>query len=69
MNTLNPLDTILPELPVNDLKLYAELGNEASKKGDMEACFEWYNKGLQKAKSLQDKERIREYSNLIFTLL
>lgn len=69
MNIVNTLDQILPELPVNDLNLYAELANEASKKGDIEACFEWYKKGLKKAKSLNDKERIREYSNLIFTLL
>ena len=69
MRTQNTIEAILPELPVNDLTLYAELGNEAIKRGDIEACFEWYKKGLQKAKSLQDNERIREYSNLIFTLL
>lgn len=63
------LETILPELPVNDLNLYAEMANEAGEKGDMEKCFEWYKKGLQKAKILNNKEKIREYSNLLFTLL
>jgi hypothetical protein len=63
------VSTILSELPINDLQLYAELGNEAGKKGDLEESVSWYRKGLTKARQLKDSEKEKEFSNLIFTLL
>lgn len=63
------VDKILDFLPVNDLNLYLELGNEADKKGNMDESFAWYMKGLRKARELQNQEKMSEFSALISTLL
>ena len=66
---MNTVDTILDTLPANNLELYKELGHEAGKKGKLEECINWYKKGLDKARSLENKEAVKEFTNLIFTLL
>lgn len=66
---MDEVNNILSDLPVNDLKLYAELGNEAGKNGNMEESISWYKKGLEKARQLKDQDKVNEFSRLIFTLL
>ena len=66
---MNAVEQILPELPVNNLNLYMELGHKAGEQGRIKESIEWYKKGLEKARSLKDQQRIREFSGLIFTLL
>ena len=56
-------------LPINDLNLYVEMGNDAIRKGNIEQCLEWYFRGLKKAKELRNKEKEREISSLIVTLI
>lgn len=56
-------------LPVNDLELYIEIGNKAMENGDVSSSLEWYNKGLKKAIQLKDKNKIKQFSGLIVTLL
>lgn len=55
--------------PINDLNLYIELGHEAGKKGEIEKSYQWYMKGLRKARELHNQEKISEFSSLIITLL
>lgn len=63
------VEKILDFLPVNDLNLYMELGDEAGKLGDLDESFAWYMKGLRKARELQNQEKLSEFSALIITLL
>ena len=62
-------DKILEVLPVNDLNLYLEKGDMASRIGEMNESYEWYMKGLRKARKLQNQSMISKFSGLIFTLL
>ena len=54
---------------VIDLSLYEELGNEAHKSGDEQAALKWYNRGLKLACELNQQEKVRLFSNLIFVSL
>jgi hypothetical protein len=63
------VNKILDFLPVNDLNLYMELGNETGKQGELDESLAWYMKGLRKARELQNQEKISEFSALIITLL
>lgn len=60
---------MLPEMPVNDLNLYFELGNNASANGQLEDSLKWFYKGLTKAKELKDELKEREFSTLILMSL
>ncbi len=63
------VNKILDFLPVNDLNLYMKLGNETSKRGELDESLAWYMKGLRKARALQNQEKISEFSALIITLI
>lgn len=69
LSTLSPINQVLDFLPVNDLNLYAELGNKAGEEGKMDESLAWYMKGLSKARELNNSTKISEFSGLIFTLL
>lgn len=55
----------LKDLPVNDLILYIELGNNAGKSGNLEESVDWYMKGLSKARELRNSEYIKKLSALV----
>ncbi len=59
-------------MPINaqsNLLFFLEMGNLAGVKGNDQEAIDWYVKGLQEAKSLFDKPRIQQFSNLILTYL
>ena len=62
-------EKVFEVLPVNDLDLFLEEGDKASRVGEMDESYEWYMKGLRKARVLQNQSMISKFSGLIFTLL
>jgi len=50
------------------LDQYISLGNEAIKNGEMDECVRWYNKGLAQARALNNNEKVKELSFLLYTL-
>lgn len=62
---MREINTILTDLPVNDLDLYMELGNNAGAKGKIEESIDWYMRGLDKARELKDQKGIRKFSGLL----
>lgn len=57
------------ELPVNNLDVYFELGNNASANGRLEDSLKWFYKGLAKAKELKNELKENEFSTLILLSL
>ncbi|MDX2361027.1 MAG: hypothetical protein QNK23_09490 [Crocinitomicaceae bacterium] len=51
-----------------NLDQYIVLGNEAIKNGEIEECVSWYKQGLAKARELNNSEKVKELSILLFTL-
>jgi len=66
---VNAVAEIIDTLPINDLNLYEEMGNEAIKRGDVEASMNWYMKGLEKSRELKNAPKAKKFSHLIITLL
>lgn len=62
METVNEY---LKGLPVNDLSLYVELGNNAGKSGNIQESVDWYVKGLSKARELKNSYYIKKLSALV----
>lgn len=62
---MREINAILTDLPVNDLDLYMELGNNAGAQGKIEESIDWYMRGLDKARELEDPKGIRKFSGLI----
>ncbi len=56
-------------LSENELDHCMELGHEASKEGDLNESLAWFMKGLESARKLQNKQKISEFSALIYCLL
>ena len=70
--TIIDQSTVQTNLNQSDSKLlmsYLELGNTAGKSGKPDEAIDYYIKGLQIAKSLQNKPRIQQFSNLILTYI
>lgn len=53
----------------NLLVKYLEMGNRSGKRGKEQEAIDFYIKGLQLARELQDRPRIQQFSNLILTYL
>lgn len=62
---MNNVYKIMLDLPVNDLSLYAEMGELAGKKGNLEESVYWFLKGLSKARELKDQASAKKFSALI----
>ena len=62
------MSLLLKEVPVNDVKLYVKMGNEAIKEGLHEESMKWYLKGLTIAREQEDAAWEEEITNLIITL-
>ena len=57
------------QIPIEEnVDQYILLGNEAIKNGEMDECVSWYKMGLQKARELNNSEKIKELSLLLYTL-
>lgn len=52
-----------------DLLFYLEMGDISGAEGKEQEALEYYMRGLQHAKDIQDKARIQQFSNLIYTYL
>lgn len=48
---------------------FIEMGDLYGAEGKEEEALEFYMRGLQHAKEIQDKARIQQFSNLIYTYL
>ena len=55
--------------PIEQLLMYLEMGNLSGRNGNDQEAIDYYIKGLQIARELQDKPRIQQFSNLILTYL
>ena len=53
----------------SDLLFYLEMGDLSGEKGNEKEALDFYLKGLQRAKDLQDRARIQQFSNLIYAYL
>ncbi|MEY4603113.1 MAG: hypothetical protein RIT43_405 [Bacteroidota bacterium] len=53
----------------SELLLYLEMGDLSAAQGRNQEALDFYIKGLHKAKEQQDKARIQQFSNLIYTYL
>jgi hypothetical protein len=51
------------------MMMYLELGDLSGQKGNTDSALDYYLKGLQAAKELNDKSRIQQFSNLILTYI
>lgn len=52
-----------------EILFFLEMGNLEGEKGNDQGAIDWYVKGLQLAKSIGDKSRTQQFSNLILTYL
>ncbi len=52
-----------------DLLFYLEMGNLVGSEGNDQEAIDYYIKGLQIARELEDKARVQQFSNLILTYL
>ncbi len=52
-----------------NMMMYLELGDLSGQKGNTDSALDYYLKGLQAAKELNDKSRIQQFSNLILTYI
>ena len=52
-----------------DLVYYLEMGDLSGSQGKEQEALEFYMQGLKRAKDIQDKARIQQFSNLIYTYL
>ena len=64
METINTMEKV-----ETDLLYYLEMGDLSGAKGLEQEELEFYMRGLQRAKDIQDKARIQQFSNLIYTYL
>jgi hypothetical protein len=64
METINTMENV-----ETDLLYYLEMGDLSVAKGLEQEALEFYLRGLQRAKDLQDRARIQQFSNLIYTYL
>jgi len=63
--------------PTNDISkqhevammYYLEMGNHAGESGKDQLAIDFYIKGLQIARELEQKPRVQQFSNLILTFL
>ena len=55
--------------PHNAILMYLELGHLAGMNGNSEEAIDYYIKGLQIAREIQDKPRVQQLSNLILTYI
>jgi hypothetical protein len=51
------------------LLMYLEMGNISGAKGNEEEAIDYYIKGLQIAREIEDRPRIQQFSNLILTYI
>ena len=66
----NPeVSDIIEDLPIMDLDLYEDMGNDALKNGASDEGLLWYTKGLYMAKYLKRHDKTRLFENLILTYL
>ena len=59
----------LSENPETELLYFIEMGDLFGSEGKEQEALEFYIRGLQYAKEIQDKARIQQFSNLIYTYL
>ena len=52
-----------------DLLFYLEMGNLVGREGNDQEAIDYYIKGLQIAREIEDKARVQQFSNLILTYL
>ena len=52
-----------------DLLFYLEMGNLVGSEGNDQEAIDYYIKGLQIAREIEDKARVQQFSNLILTYL
>ena len=52
-----------------DLLFYLEMGNLVGSEGNDQEAIDYYIKGLQIAREIDDKARVQQFSNLILTYL
>jgi hypothetical protein len=52
-----------------DLLFYLEMGNLVGSEGNEQEAIDYYIKGLQIAREIEDKARVQQFSNLILTYL
>ncbi len=52
-----------------DLLFYLEMGNLVGSEGNDQEAIDYYIKGLQIAREIEDKGRVQQFSNLILTYL
>ena len=57
------------EMPIFDLSLYEEFGDEALKVGNEDEAINWYTRGLAQARELQRQDKIELFTNLILVSL
>jgi hypothetical protein len=55
--------------PMDALLMYLELGNLSGKNGNDQEAIDYYIKGLQIAREIEDRPRIQQLSNLILTFI
>ena len=55
--------------PMDALLMYLELGNLSGKNGNDQEAIDYYIKGLQIAREIEDRPRIQQLSNLILTYI
>ena len=51
------------------LLMYLELGNISGKNGNDQEAIDYYIRGLQIAREIEDRPRIQQLSNLILTYI
>ncbi len=52
-----------------NMLIFLELGDLHCQKGDSDSAIDYYLKGLDVAKSLNDRSRVQQFSNLILTYI
>ena len=52
-----------------DLLFYLEMGNLVGSEGNDQEAIDYYIKGLQIAREIEDKARVQQFSNLILTYI
>ncbi len=63
------LKTNLLEITSSDLSFCLEMGEIMNRKGRSEESLQWYIKGLNIARELKVEEKVKEFSNLIVSML
>lgn len=68
-NQIFPIKEMIDELPIYNLELYEEMGDNEYESGNESEALRWYTKGLNMARQLKNENKIKRFTNLILASL